>query len=187
MGAKANLYHRLSVLLLFRKRLRLKSIDGKKKSLKYKKRFWVRGIFQERESKSEFHLLVQQLRLADHEYFFRLFRMSPSRFEKLLTWVGPYLYKSDLRRPTALPAERLCLTLSYLFGGDSQFELSARYRISPATVSRIIFETNNVLWNILSSKGYMSGPETEIDWDGIARDFEKAWNFPNCIGPFDGE
>ena len=27
--------------------------------------------------------------LVDHEYFFRLFRMSPSTFEILLSWVAP--------------------------------------------------------------------------------------------------
>ena len=36
---------------------------------------WVRRIFQERETKGEFYLLVLHLRLHDEEYFFKYFRM----------------------------------------------------------------------------------------------------------------
>ena len=77
-----------------RKRLKLKY--DRRKRLKRRKDFWVRDLFQKREEKSEFHLLVQELRLEDVDYFFRLFRMSAERYEKLLSWVGPYLLKSNL-------------------------------------------------------------------------------------------
>ena len=61
--------------------------------LKYRKRFWVRKVYEERKTKGEFNVLVRELILADHEYFFRLFRMSPSTFELLLSWIAPLIKK----------------------------------------------------------------------------------------------
>ena len=33
-----------------------------------KKRFWVRQIFEERKKKGEFHTLIGDMKLFDHEY-----------------------------------------------------------------------------------------------------------------------
>ena len=57
------------------------------------KQMWVRKIFQDRHLKGEFHLLVNELRLFDHELFFVCFRMSPSTFEELLSWVAPHIIR----------------------------------------------------------------------------------------------
>ena len=102
-------------------------------------------------------MLVKDLRLFDSEYFFRNFRMTPERFEILLSWVGPLIFKSSKRRATASPAE-LCVTLRYLATGDAQFTIASSYRISPTTISRIIRETTNALWKVLSSKRYLQAP-----------------------------
>ena len=29
-------------------------------------------------------------------------------------------------------------------------------------------------------------PSTESNWENIAKEFERQWNFPRCIGPIDG-
>ena len=52
--------------LILRKLLRL--------HYKYKnkrKRLWVKEMFEERQSKGEFHVLVKELKLFDHEFFFK--------------------------------------------------------------------------------------------------------------------
>ena len=89
-------------LLLLRRR--------QKRRRKYRKRFWVRRIYAEREQKGEYHLLVKELKLYDQEYFFQCFRMSPTTFEQLLSWIGPHLLKTTtkMREPIG-PSERLCL------------------------------------------------------------------------------
>ena len=84
-----------------------------------------------------------------NEFFFRNFRMRPSTFEKLLSWIGAAICKSGLRRATASPAERLCVTLRYLCTGDAQISIATSYRISPTTIGRIIGETSQAIWNIL--------------------------------------
>ena len=46
-----------------------------------RKKIWIRQIFQQRETKGEFHILVKDLRLFDKEYFFRKFQVDVATFE----------------------------------------------------------------------------------------------------------
>ena len=72
--------------------------------------------------------------------------MTPSTFEKLLTWVGPYMQKkSTVMRDPITPSERLALTLRYLMTGDAQVTIGASYCISPTTTGRTIHETSQVI------------------------------------------
>ena len=184
--AAVNIRHILKVkiniirlLLLRRRRKRLE---------KYKKRFSVRSIYAEREQKGEYHLLVKELMLYDEEYFFHCFRMSPTTFEKLLSWIGPLLKRASTKMREAIsPSERLCVCLRYLVTGDAQVTIAASYRMSAAVVGRIINDTCEVLWNTLIEKGYLKNPSTPEEWKSISKDFEKFWNFPNCIGAIDGK
>ena len=83
-------------------------------------KFWARKIFQERKRCGPQHILTDELRLFDKEYFVR---MTPQRFEHLLPLVGPYLQRptTKMRKPIS-PAERLVLTLRFLASGDVYFK-----------------------------------------------------------------
>ena len=169
----------INILLLRRRRIRLQ---------KYRKRFWIRKVYNEREEKGEYHLLVKELRLQDAEYFFQCFRMSPAIFEELLSLVGMSLKKNDTKmRKSISAAERLSVCLRYLVTGDAQVTIAASYRMSPAVVGRIINETCHLLWTVLNSKGYIKHPSTGQEWESIAKEFSEVWNFPNCIGAIDGK
>jgi len=104
------------------------------------------------------------LKLRDHQYFFQSFRMSQTTFDLLLSWVGPVISKSSLRRPVASATERLVVTLRYLVSGANQIELAKDYRLSPSTVGRIIKETSTAIWDVLIEKGYVKVPNTEEEW-----------------------
>ena len=71
-------------------------------------------IFQEREEKNLFTMLVENLQLFDREYFFKNVRVDRRTFEDLLSWIDPIVQKSFLRRSNATPVEGLCVTLLYL-------------------------------------------------------------------------
>ena len=169
---------KLKLLLLLRLRSRFR---------KKCKKMWVRRIFQEREDKSEYHILVKDLVLFDHEYFFKSFRMNPETFEQLLSLVAPFITKSSERRPVASAAERLCVTLKHLCTGDSHVTLATSYRISPPVIGRIIKETCAVIWNVLMSRDVFKAPSNFIEWLKIAEEFENKWNFPHCLGAIDGK
>lgn len=160
----------------------------KRRQQKYKKDFWVRNIFQERTSEGEYNLLVQDLRLFDHLYFFQCFRMTPTTYKKLLSWVGPLITRKSTRMREPIGAsERLRVTLRYLVSGDSQVSIVASYRICLSVVGRIIKETCQVIWDTLTEKGFLSVPNCAEDWKKIANTFGEKWNFPHALGVIDGK
>ena len=132
-----------------------------------KRKFWVRNIYLERESKGEFNLLLNEMRLHDHDLFFKSFRMSPATFKKLLQMVGPSIQRehTKMRKPISA-GERLALTLRYLATGDAQATIARSYRMSPETAGRIIKETCSAIWNNLTD--YIKNPSSTAEWRRIA-------------------
>lgn len=177
----------LSKLRKKNKYLLLWMILQEKKSNRNRKRFWVRKLFLERKSKGAFNLMVRDMKLFDEEYFFKFFRMTPTRYEELLQLVAPSITKCSLRREAIGASERLIVTLKYIFAGTSQIDLAGMFRISPTSICRIVNETSVALWNVLQNKKYLSHPNTESEWKKIADQFEQMWNFPNCLGAIDGK
>jgi len=74
---------------------------------------------------------------------------------------------------------------SYLATGDGLHSISLNYRIGRSTVTLIIKETCEAIWDSLSSEELFT--PSENGWREIAHEFEKRWNFPNCIGAMDGK
>ena len=54
-------------------------------------------------------------------------------------------------------------------------------------MDRIISETCQTLWTVLSKKGFIKAPDSEEEWLVIATEFNDKWNFPHCLGPIDGK
>ena len=79
---------RIILLYLLRRRIQRR---------KYFKSKWVRKLFVERKIKGDFWLLIKDMELYDHEYFFKSFRMSPTSLQQLLSWIGPRIFKSSQR------------------------------------------------------------------------------------------
>lgn len=81
--------------------------------------------------------------------FFRYLRMSPNRFEHLLSMIAPLIQKQEtkMRKPISA-AEQLVITLRYLATGDAQQSLSFAFRIGKSTVSNIISETTMAIFKV---------------------------------------
>ena len=113
--------------------------------------------------------------------------MSPNRFQHLLELVRPLITKRDTKMRKAIIAEeRLAVTLRFLATGDSQQSLSFSFRMGKTTVSNIITETSNVIYQVLKEK-YLSAPHTKEEWLKISQEFEENWNMPYLIGCIDGK
>ena len=52
-----------------------------------------------------------------------------------------------------------------------------------STVCTIIKETCEAVSRVLA-KDFVKAPSCALDWEGISREFEKRWNFPNCVGMY---
>ncbi|CAN8027897.1 unnamed protein product [Ixodes persulcatus] len=149
-------------------------------------REWVRFLLRSRETFGEYHHLVRDMRLDDGQDFYRYFRMTRQRFDHLLSLVGPHLQKKTTfwRKPIS-PEERLALTIRYLAHGSSQLITSMCYRLGRSTASSIIRETCQALHKVLDPL-YRPAPNV-AQWERIATDFWRQWDFPNCVGALDGK
>ena len=117
----------------------------------------------------------------------RFTRMSPERFEDLLTLVGPVIDKKPCRsRNPISEAKRLMVTLRYLATGDSQQSHSFLFRIGKSTISNLLRATCEAIWVTLKEQ-YLKVPSRTRDCLRIAKESEDEWNFPNCIGAIDGK
>lgn len=121
----------------------------------------------------------------DKEEYFNYFRMPLETFEKLLSIIEPYITKETIVR-TSIPARtRLQVTLRYLVSGDSMTSISYAFRIAHNTVSKIVSETCDVIWNSLKNEIFLQ-PST-VNWQNIAENFENICQFNNCIEAPDGK
>ena len=82
--------------------------------------------------------------------------------------------------------ESLALTLRFLATGDSQQSLSFSFRMGKTTVSDIVTETSNAIYQVLKEK-YLSAPHTKEEWLKISQELEENWNKLHTIGCIDGK
>ena len=113
--------------------------------------------------------------------------MSPDAFDHLAQLLQPVMQKqnTNFRQPFCVK-ERLAVTLRYLASGDSQQSHGWVHRIGKATISKIIKETTNAIWEVLKEV-YLKPTQEVADWKVISKEFENLWNFPRCTGDVDGK
>lgn len=118
---------------------------------------------------------------------FRYLRMSKERFDHLFSLLEERIKKQNTRlRKAVSPRERLVITLRYLATGCSQQTLSYAFRVGRSTISYIIKEVCEAIYDLLAPI-YMRPPSTSEEWKLIAEDFENLWNMPHVIGAIDGK
>lgn len=113
--------------------------------------------------------------------------MAPPKFEELLFLVASKITRWHARREGIGPAERLCVTLRYLVTENAFSTIAASYRLSSTIVGRIIRETCKALWDVMTENGFLTLPSSSTEWLDISQEFERRWNFPNCVGAVDGK
>lgn len=122
---------------------------------------------------------------ATTEKFEDFFRMTPESFEELFRLLEPRLTKQTAVRNPIPARTRLEITLRYLATGDSNRSLSFLFRVVHSTISIIISETCEIIWDVLV--GIVFPDPTEEMWLQKAREYEILWNFLHCIGSIDGK
>jgi hypothetical protein len=73
----------------------------------------------------------------------------------------------------------------YLVSGVNFGDLEFDFKVSRKTISNIVQETCEVIWNVLQPLE-MPEPNKEI-WLKKSAEFYKFTSFPNCVGSVDGK
>ena len=89
-------------------------------------------------------------------------------------------------RKTITAEERLVRTLRFLAMGDSQQSLSFSFRMGKTTVSNIVTETSNAIYQVLKEK-YLSALPTKGEQLKISQELKENWNMPHTIVCIDGK
>ncbi|XP_071652226.1 uncharacterized protein [Temnothorax longispinosus] len=173
----------LNLLLKINQLQRINQIRNKEKK---RKRVWIRACILGREIRGEASILVQEMRFRDVVWYYNYTRMMPDSFDELLNLIEPIIRKQETncRKPIP-PAIRLLITLRYLASGDLMSSLAMSYRSGKSTVSGIIQETCEAIWETLQHRVLFQPSQQR--WKEIADDFSTKWNFPHCIGAVDGK
>lgn len=69
--------------------------------------------------------------------------------------------------------------------GDEILSIALAFRYGESTVRKIVHETCSVIVKVLQPI-YLRVP-TEEEWKDICAGFLENWNFPHCVGAFDGK
>ncbi|XP_016662197.1 uncharacterized protein LOC107884489 [Acyrthosiphon pisum] len=158
---------------------------GKLDPPKQERKYWVHPINSDREESNKFNIFYENIRCYS-EKFFEYYRMSISSFDELLEKIRPFITKQNTTfRNVISPEERLTITLRFLSVGLNFVALKYEFSLGRSTVSKIIKETCEVIWNILQPTE-MPEPSSE-QWRDIADKFYTKTQFPNCVGAVDGK
>jgi hypothetical protein len=143
------LYGALAAFIIHRRQQRLKA----KRRQHAKKRFWVRSWLLRRPMYGQYENLMAELAREDVAGFKNFQRVDPEVFNELLEKVGPHIERrtTNMRLPLE-PGLRLAITLRYLATGDSYKSLEYGFRVANNTISAIVPETCQVLFDVLSDE-----------------------------------
>nr|CAH7734524.1 unnamed protein product [Callosobruchus chinensis] len=152
------------------------------------RRFSAHPINQKRQYLGEYHHLFQELKKRHSDRFYAYMRMSLDTFQYIYnnieTKIARCNYNNYHTNPI-LAEENLVVTLRYLASGCSFKALAFSFRMGASTVGKIIKEVCAALWEVFQPL-HMKQPTT-ADFLRISEEYNRLWDFPNCIGAWDGK
>lgn len=150
-----------------------------------KRKIWSKQWLLKRQKYSHVNLM-KELAIEKDDWF-NYMRMDHDTYLELLSQVSPLIEKKDTcMREAISPHERLSATLRFLATGRTYSDLKFTTIISQPSLSAIIPETCAAIYKCLGPK-YLKFPSTQHEWEEIAKEFERVWNFPHCVGAVDGK
>ena len=101
--------------------------------------------------------------------------------------ITPAISKQDTHMRNAIsPRLRLQITLRYLSGPASFSVLEDIFRVPKSTLSKIIPEVCEALWQELNEE-CIALPQDQASWLAKAKEFTEKWQYPFALAAVDGK
>lgn len=131
------------------------------------RQYWVHPMNRSRTETSVINRFQQLKQYPDR--FFELYRMTPETFTYLLSCIEHRIRRQDTQMRKAIePETRLCVTLHYLATGLNMRNLAYIYALGRQTVSNIIYDCCQAIWDLLSPV-YLRLPASHDEWRNISK------------------
>jgi hypothetical protein len=129
---------------------------------------------------------MPELRREDPQTFKNYGRMDIQLYDELLR-LQPRLQKkfTQCREPIG-PGLRLALTLRFLATGDSYHSIAYDFLVPHNTISGIVNQVCNAIVEEYMEE-VLNTPMQPHQWEEVADEFRRRWNFPHCVGAADGK
>nr|CAH7762330.1 unnamed protein product [Callosobruchus chinensis] len=112
--------------------------------------------------------------------------MYSKTFEELCGYVQHKIKKKNTKFKQSISVkERVAVTIRFLATGHTFRALSFEFRIGRETISEIVKETCEAIWDTMRQT-FLPDPST-LNWQKVSEEFESRSNFPHCIGAIDGK
>lgn len=153
MSRRARLGAAIAAYLVMKKKETVEEEEEEQQEKLKRRRIWVREWIERRSDVGFIETLYGEIRSEDPEMYRNFVRMSAADFDLLLEKITPLIQKQDTVMRKSIPArDRLCLTLRYLSTGDSYRSLMYLFRIPSNTISVIVPEVCNSIYNVLKDE-----------------------------------
>ena len=149
-----------------------------------KERNWIKR----RDEKGFDANIIKELSVEDSQGYKEMMRMSHEDLLFLLSQIEKDITPKQISggNPVISAKSRLTLAIRFLATGESYRSLQFQFRISASAISYIIKEVCAAVVKNLTPV-YLKVPTTTEEWIKITDEFQKKWNFPNCVGAIDGK
>lgn len=138
----------------------LEGSDDEEKPPKKRRSVWTRNWIALRQTEGFYAKLLVELESEDPKVYQQFVRMTAEQFHQLRVLVTPHVQKQDTNMRKSISAgERLLLTLRYLATGDTYQSLSYLFRIPISTISEIVPEVLDAIYNVLV------GEYIQVNWN----------------------
>lgn len=115
-----------------------------------RKRVWTRNWLLKRNTLGASNNIIRELALEDPREYYAALRMSENNFHQLLNRITHHVQRRDTVMREAIPAKmKLEAVISFLVTGSTQRFLQHFYRISKTTISDMIPEVCDAIYNAL--------------------------------------
>ena len=132
----------LLLLLLFRRR---------RWRRRERKHNWARHFFKKTIQLGEYHSLVNEMQLTDHQSFYRYFHMPPKTFAHLLSLVGP-----GITRQTTSFCQLIQVNERFAI-----WWLVTPFHLTTYWSFNCLWHYCNALWNVVSRKYFRRSSTAE--------------------------